>query len=785
MGKFEELFGSWVVKYRWCLIIASILVLVVSASGARFLTFNNDTRVFFSDENPQLQALEALENTYSRIDNVRFVLAPQDGDVFTRETLTVVEELTRAAWQLPYSSRVDSISNFQHTRAENDDLLVADLIEDAKVFTPAELEQVKSVALAEPLLLNRLISDRGHVTAVNVNVILPGKSMAEVPEVADYAESMAADFRERHPEITLYLVGSVMSNNAFGEAGKQDMATLMPAMLLILVVIAGLALRSVSGTFATLFIILMSMLTGMGLAGWLGISITAASANAPTIILTLAVADSVHVLASVYQQMRLGKAKLTAIIEAVRINLQPIFLTSVTTIIGFLAMNFSDAPPFRDLGNIVALGVAAAFVYSVFFLPAFMAVLPLRVRSTENTAADSRFSRLADCVIAQRKRIFWATMLVMLTLTAGTSRIELNDDWMKYFDESFAIRRATDFTTENLTGYDVIEYSLESGESGGINNPEYLATVDEFVSWYRQQPNVVNVNSITDTMKRLNMNMHGDDSSWYRVPQVRELAAQYLLLYEMSLPFGLDLNNQINVDKSGTRMVVTMKEMTTKDLREMDTKARIWLRNNAPASMQTYGSGLSIIWSHISERNINSMLGASVMALVLISMLLIFALRSFKLGLLSLVPNLVPAFMAFGVWGYSVGQVGLGLTVIGSMTLGIVVDDTVHFMSKYLRARREHNMSPADAVRYSFRTVGQAMWITTLALVSGFMVLTLSGYNMSADMGLLSAITITLALALDFLFLPVILMKVEEKADETTATDIDPVPALVTADGDG
>jgi predicted RND superfamily exporter protein len=182
--------------------------------------------------------------------------------------------------------------------------------------------------------------------------------------------------------------------------------------------------------------------------------------------------------------------------------------------------------------------------------------------------------------------------------------------------------------------------------------------------------------------------------------------------------------------------------------------------------MFTYGSGLSIIWAHISQRNIESMLGASFGALVLISAILILALRNIRLGLLSLIPNLAPAFMAFGIWGMLVGQVGLGLSVVVSLTLGIVVDDTIHFLSKYIRARRESNLDPADAVRYAFNTVGTAMWVTSLALVAGFAVLTASGYTVNAQMGLLSAITISLALLLDFFFLPALLLIMDRKAIE-------------------
>jgi predicted RND superfamily exporter protein len=785
MSRFERIFGQFVVKQRWWIIMATVMVVLASASGVRFLTISNDTRVFFSEENPQLQALEALENTYSKDNNVLFVIAPENANVFTRNTLAAVEDLTQASWQMPYSSRVDSLSNFQHTRAEEDDLIVEDLVQNAKSLSDADLDIIKQIALSEPLLINRIISRTGHVTGVNVTIMLPGQSLEEVPQVAAFARQMADDFRRNTKDIDIYLTGGLMSDNAFGEAGFNDMSTLVPAMFFILIILVGISLRAFTGTLGTLIIILISMVTGMGLAGWLGITLSPASVNAPLIILALAVADSVHLLVTMFQQMRLGRTKHEAIAESLRINLQPVFLTSITTVIGFLTMNFSDTPPFRDLGNIVAMGVTAAFVYSVLFLPSLMAVIPVRVKPKVGSVECHSCNRLADFVIKQRHLMFWVTLALIVVLTAGTLRIELNDNWIKYFDKSYDIRKATDFAEENLTGFHAIEYSLESGETGGINNPEYLLILEKFARWYRQQPKVVNVNTIAETIKRLNKNMHADDESFYRIPDQRELAAQYLLLYEMSLPFGLDLNNQINVDKSATRMTVILKDTTTKELRQMDQKAREWLKANAPASMFTYGSGLSIIFAHISERNINSMLGASFGALGLISLILIVALRSFKLGVISLIPNVVPAIMAFGLWGILVGQIGLGLSVVAAMTLGIVVDDTVHFMSKYLRARREHGMNPSAAVRYSFNTVGTALWVTTLALVAGFSVLAFSGYRMSSDMGLMTAITITLALALDFLFLPTLLMKVEEKTDETTAFNFDRLAAPVTARSDG
>jgi len=771
MSRFEAVFGQWVVKHRWWIIGVTALVVLATSSGMRFLTVNNNTRVFFSEDNPQLKALEALENTFSRDNSIFFAVAPKDGRVFTRETLKAVEELTEVSWQMPYSSRVNSITNFQHTRSEADDLIVENLVDDAAGLTQDELERIKGIALSEPLLVNRFISPSGHVTGVNVTILLPRESPKEVPEIAAYARRLADTLCAQHPGIDIYLTGGIMIDSTFGEASEQDAKTLIPLMFLVLAFLVGLSLRSFLGTLSVLAIISISMCTGLGLAGWLGLSLNAASIGAPVLILTLAVADSIHILATMFHMMHLGRPRREAIAESLRINLHAVFLTSITTVIGFLSMNFSEAPPFRDLGNIVAIGVTAAFAYSVLFLPALLAVLPIKVTTRPNEA-ERHCDRFASFVLHRRKAVFWGMLILTVVLTFGILNIELNDNFLTYFDDSFEFRRATDFVIDHLAGWDVMEYSLKSAGPGGINDPDYLATVEAFANWYREQTKVVHVLSIADTLKRLNQNMHGDDPSYFRVPGQRELAAQYLLLYEMMLPFGLDLNNQITVDRSATRLTVHFKSLSTNEIRAIDDAAQQWLKANAPAHMVTYGTGLSMVWAHITSRNIRSMLLASFLALMLISAILMVAFRSFRLGLMSLIPNLSPALIAFGLWGITVRQVGLGLSVIVSMTIGIVVDDTVHFMSKYIRARREQHVDAVEGVRYAFNTVGTAMWVTTVALVAGFFVLTFSHYRMSSDMGYMSALTIALALAMDFLLLPTLLIKVRRWTDKTVKTDL-------------
>ncbi len=755
-------YAQWVVGHPWWVILASVLLVMAAASGARLLGFTTDYRVFFSADNPQMLAFEALENTYTKNDNVMFILVPKDGDAFSERTLEAVKTLTEKAWQTPYSLRVDSLSNFQHTEAVEDDLSVHDLVDEELTLDAANRERIKSIALHEPILLDKLVPARAHVTGVNVTVQLPGRHLGEVPEIVAFARGLVDEMHALYPDIAIRLSGMVLMNNAFTEASQGDMQTLIPLSFLLMLVTLALLTRSVSGTVATLFVILFSILTAMGLGGYLGFPITPPSASAPTIILTVAIANAVHILVTFLHEMRLGREKRAALVESLRINMQPVFLASVTTALGFLSMNFSEVPPFQHLGNLVAMGVVASFIFAVGFLPAAMSLLPVRVKQIGND--DSHLMhRFGDFVVRRRTPLMWGMAGVIVILVAAIPRNELNDVFVHYFDDSIPFRQDADFMTENLSGLYIIDYSLDAGEAGGISDPQFLREVAAFADWYRAQPETIHVSSFSDIMLRLNKNMHGDDPDWYKLPEERNMAAQYLLLYEMSLPYGLDLNNQINIDKSATRFTATLKTLSTNELLALEERARMWLQQNAPHIANAEGTGTSIMFAHIGKRNILSMLLGTAVALLLISLILIFALRSVKIGLVSMIPNLVPAAMGFGLWGLLVGEIGLSLSIVAGMTLGIVVDDTVHFLSKYLRARRENGLSSPDAVRYAFRRVGMALTTTSIVLVVGFLVLSLSSFQLNAGMGLLTAIVIVFALAADFLFLPPLLMKLEEK----------------------
>ena len=752
-------FGLAVIKYRWIVILASVLITIIASYGGQYLGFNNDYRVFFSDDNPQLKAFDELQKVYTKDDNLFIVIESKEGDVFTRKTLSAIEALVEKSWKAPFASRVDAITNFQHTYADGDDLYVEDLAKNANDFSDHKLAKIKEIAVNEPLLKDRLISKDARITGVNITVKLPGKVPGEEMQVVAYGRQLAKEFEKQNPELKTYLTGLVMLSGAFGESAQYDMSTLIPLMFLIVIVTIFITLRSFTSVFVSLLVLFFSILTAMGMAGWLGIELTAPTMSAPTMILTLAVADSIHVLVTVLQQMRAGNRKNDAIVESIRINLMPVFITSLTTVIGFLTMNFSDAPPFRDLGNITAIGVTAALFFSVLMLPALLSVLPLRIKAKANKGKSKFVDRLASFIIDNNKKLLWSTSAIIIIIASLSFQNDLNDEFVKYFDERIQFRKDTDFLSENLTGIYTIEYSLSSGVSGGINNPEYLKKLDAFKKFYEKEENVIHVNSFSEIASRINKSMHGDDKEFYRVPDERNEAAQYLLLYEMSLPYGLDLNNQIDVDKSASRFIVTVENMPTKDLIALTEKGENWLKENADETMHANGISTAIMFSHLSQRQIDSMMSGTALAIILISLVLVVALRSFKFGALSILPNISPVMVGFGFWGVTVGQIDSGLAIVFGMTLGIVVDDTVHFLSKYLRARREHGSSPEEAVRYAFNTVGMAIIVTSIVLVAGFLVLAQSSFGLNSGMGKMTAIIIATALIIDFLMLPPLLIR--------------------------
>ncbi len=739
-------------------VVVTLLAIVVLAAGLQHLiTVQVGVRNHFNENDPHLVKLEEFEETYAVSDSVLVVVAPPNDTVFTRETLVAIEQLTEALWQTPYSVRVDSITNYLHSSGTEDSLIIEQLVDDATLMDEAKIDRTRQIALTAQETVGRFVSRDGRLAGLIVSLSIPneGRKQKKV-EVVDAVYDLVNKQRAANPDIEYHIYGELLLNQAVRDALNDDMSILAPVAFAMMVLVAFVLLRSVWLVCGILAMLIAVIVSSFGFAGWSGIKFYAESGAALFVLMAIAAAHSVHLTQGMTDGMLRGMKRRAAIVYSLQTNVRPIFLTSFTTMIGFLSLNFSEMPPFRVMGNIVAFGAMCAFVYSVTLLPALLAMMPIRTPRKRKNGMDF-FDRLASFVVSRSALLLWAFVILSLVSAIGVSRIELNDNNnANLLDDSYELRRSGDFINENFSGLDSFEYSLNSGREGGITDIAYLRQVETFADWIREQPEVSHVTSITDVMKRLNQNLHNHADGSYALPKNSDLAVQYLLLYEFSLPVGNDLNNLINFERSATRMTVMVEEMSIKEQINLDKRASAWLQKNAP-QIQTGATGVTIVGAYSVMRNIVNMLIGTFIAMLIVSLLLIFAFKSLRFGLLSLVPNFLPAIMSMGVWGYAVGTVNIAASIVTAIAFAIVVDDTIHILSKYVKSRAEGEL-PADAIGSAFKVVGRPLLSTTLIFSIVFFVFAVSGLLTNQTLGLLVGLTVVIALIADFFLFPPLLL---------------------------
>ena len=751
--------------YKLVTIVAIVTAVLLTAGAAR-LSFTADFRAYFSDDNPQLIAFEALEADFNKRDTLTLLIEPVSGDIYQPRVIELIRTLTDIAWQLPYARRVDSLANFQRLDATEDGISVSDLAGDEVALTAEALASIRAYVNQEAAIQGLLAAQDGQAAAVQVALILPDNSPAATRELLDTVEARLASVEADYSDVArIRVFGSTAINLALEDAVAQDMSLLIPLSTLLIYVLVWLLLRSIPGLIVVMTTISLSVAIVFGLFGWFGQPLSPASGMVPSMIMVIAVADCIHLLVTFYHRMAEGEERAAAVREALRINFSPMLITSVTTAVGLLCLNFSEAPPYRAMGNMGALGAMVAFLLTITLVPAMLCWLPAGKAGSDKGSSRlfAPMANLADWLIRHRYMAMVLSALAVLLLATGLPKNQLTERWHQYYDDTFAVRQALDFQNQHLNGVNFIEYRITHSGDGDVNDPVFIAELHQLHQWLREQPGVEHVDSILPRLKKVHELLETGSDTPTGLPQSRERAAQNMLLYELSLPMGLGTEEYVSADRQSIRMTVYLGKSDSRSLMHFDDRVQAFDADSLPTLQVSEGTGLDMVFAHISDRNMVSLLQGTALALVLISALLMVILKSFTVGLISLVPNLVPAIAAYGFWGYTVGYVDLGLSVVACMSLGLVVDDTVHFLSKYQRARRELDQTPEQAVRYAFSTVGAAMLVTTIVLALGFAVLVFSHFSPTWGMGGLLSSTILFALIFDFLLLPPLLLILDRR----------------------
>ena len=746
-----------IIRYRPLCIIISLLILAGLAQGLSKINFNPDINAFFPENDTLTTSHLSIEDTYSSMDNAVIGIGVKEGTVFTNEVLSLIEDLTERAWKTPHSLRVDSLSNYSYVSADGDDLYIEPFLEGSSTYDLKTLKEKELIIEEEELAYGAIISKDKKTSLINIVFDPPRKDIeAEYQESLNYVLGFLEEARKNHPEVDLIISGIVYMEYQSPMLLKAQMPKLMPTAILVILLTLFLLLRSLVAVAGSFLVILMSVVSAMGSIGFMSGDIAQPFIMVPILIATLAVADCVHLFTLYFQNLDSSRKSKEAMLESLKLNLQPLFLTSLTTAIGFLSLNLAPVEPLRGIGNGVAVGVFLAFIFTVLLLAPIVSYF--NVKQSKNINFQKNIARkLGRFSIKNYKRLLVIVPVISCFLMAFIPLNKTNDNPLEFYSERYTTSAAdSKWISQRIGGTFPVSYELNS--QGIVSDPEFLREVDKFSEWLASNKEVLHVSSLSKIMKNLNKTLHGKQDEWNIIPTEPDLSAQYLFFYEMSLPYGLDLTNSISQNKESIKLVASLKELGSLEYREFAKRVENYASQNMPEDMVSIGTGTRPIFAFMSNMLITQLIYALGIGIVLITATIILFFRSLRYGMLTSVTNLLPIGVAFGIWAIVSGEISMLVGIGMGTTLGIIVDFTVHFLSKYLHARRQKNLSAEEAVEYAFETVGFALIITSFSLILGFLVLLQAFFIPIHGFVLFSSIAFLSALLIDLLLFPALLI---------------------------
>ncbi|MEM8552534.1 MAG: MMPL family transporter, partial [Pseudomonadota bacterium] len=719
-------------RARWAIIIVWLAAIVGGMMGGEKVLYDPDVLVYFDRAKPERQAFDAVEARFGQSREVVTLVLPQSGDVLAPAVLRAIADYEARVRARPEVSAVRSpltqINLEPGAVRAMDDAALAE-----------EASRLRALRAQDDGRLRTLLAEDASVAAV----------AAIVPDLLsnDEARAVARDHaqlkelaRQAHPDVDFMQTGRIVIDDAFLRESQDDVTGYAGAQLGLLAALIFAALGSFSLSLGVMLLVFIALTGTVGTLGWLGIQVNGISSAAPVVLMGLMVASAIHVAMAWQEGLRRTGDKVSALAIALDRNAKPVVLSVATTLISFLLLNLAEAPPFRDLGNIVAAGLLGVLVLTFTLLPALLTVLP-RSYGRHRSHFEAWLGETASFCARHRGTAMLVGFVVALASAAGVMSIRVDDTFSHYFDERYEIRQATDIFERKLSGTTIIDIAADTGMPGGALLPEAITRVEALSQWLEERPEVARIDSVVTLRDAV-------------------LAAGETPTADAIMDAGIAATREgvpRVVDEEGRhlRISIVMRGVSSRDTLDFRDAAQDVAADQFGAQ-NVMVTGLPILSAELSVGSARAMVVGMLLALLLISVLLIATLRDAWLGVISLVPNLLPVAMAFGLWGAFVGEVSFAATVVGALTYGIVVDDTVHLLAKYQRFRAELGNVLA-AVRRAFASVGVAVVVTSLALAASFLPFALSGFLINRHFGALTALTLIGAMVADLLLLPALL----------------------------
>ncbi|MDF1876242.1 MMPL family transporter [Sulfurimonas sp. SAG-AH-194-L11] len=756
-----ETFVNRVITFRWIIAIIIPLITIMMASSLKNLEFEGSYRIWFAKESKILKNYDNFRAIFGNDDAVTIMFTNEDG-IFTKEALTSIDTITQKLWQTEYIARVDSITNYQYVHSDKeypDEVIVENFIEEPQSYTPKQLATKRSIALKEEIIVGKLISKDAKTTMI-VGRMTP--KAGDDPEVSFKLRNAVLKIiapEEKKYGYKFFLGGGPIINTSFIEIAQHDGAVFTPAVILVAMVLLLLIFRKFSSMIVSIIVVIFTFLIVLSIQVLLGFKLNNFTANIPVFVVAIGIADAMHLLWIYTMARKKGMSNYESIHYSVKKNFLAIFLTSVTTSVGFASLGISAVVPIQTLGIATASAALLAFVLTILFVPAILAIINPKIKADENIMQANNHPIAVwytHFLHRNSKLILTFSSLLFIGLGAGIFQANVDSNTVKYFKEEFPFRVAVKEMQDKLTGPMSYEIVVDSKVNDGIKNPQFLQTVERFYSELSTKySDVRHLQSLLDVVKTFNNVMNGTKT----IPQSKELVAQYLLLYSLSLPQGMEINDKMDINERLLRITASVNLIdTSKDLQIIAWIENWWSKTPYSATV----NGQTVMFAHMQHDVTDTLIESITLAVVSISLVMLLIFRNWRMLPLFIVPNILPIALVVGVMGWLGIDIDMGVAIAGAIIIGVAVDDTIHFMVKYIEARKRGD-SLDEAMKYVMSYAGSAIIFTTLVLSLAFLVFVFSNFNPNYHFGVVTASALIIAVVVDLLALPALLMIIDDR----------------------
>lgn len=746
-------------RFRWAVIIGIPLIVIALASSLKNTQMDGSYRIWFGEGSQTLVEYDEFRSTFGNDDGIVIVFKDSNG-IFNKKALKSIDNITQALWKTKYIARVDSLTNYQYMHASEqdpDDIRIEDFIQNIDQATQEYLTQKEQIAINDSIIKGVFISSDATTTMISARLTPKVNDKEDKSiEIMDLIEKILA------PEIArtgykYHISGGPALNKSFTIIGTHDAMTFTPIILLASMILLFLLFRRVSGSLIPIAVVLMTFLTVLAVQVLLGFKLNNFTANLPVFVVAIGIADAVHIYSIWLLRRREGYSSYDSVLYSLSKNFLPVFLTSITTTIGFATLTISNVVPIFTLGIATASGAMLAFVISVLWMPALLLTLtkPIKTKILAKTKAKKPLG-YGKFIVKHSKKIVFFTTIVFLVIGIGIFKVKVDSNTIRYFDKSVDIRQSTEFIMANLTGPMAYEIVIDSKEPQGIKEPKFMKTVQRFYSdMYDEFDDVRHLSSLMDIIKRLNLIMTNKDE----IPNSKAIIAQYLFLYSMSLPQGMELNDKMDINEQKLRITGQINIVdTSKDLEIIDYINNWWSDTDYSVSLQ----GQTVMFAHMQSDVTDTLIYSLSLALMLVSLVMLLIFRRIRLLWVFVLPNILPVALVVGIMGWIGINIDIGVAIAGAIIIGVAVDDTIHFLVKYFDARRR-GLNMEDTFDEVLRYAGRAILFTTIILTIAFSLFAFSTFTPNQNFGIVTAFALGVAFVIDLLLLPALLCLVDKE----------------------